>query len=1348
MSEPLYTTQSYIFSSKGLAARYARDRVPDHGYMNLANAQERQENAQSSRYGRTLINTTPGTGNSPLSPTNVHTLGRLKGLQPLSGPPAANNSRYAGAGTNLYRINGDGQGPFTQIGAGLSGNRFSIVVYRPNFSASPYAFFCDGAQMLKDNGTFATAQQMGIFAPLYPPNIALQTYPDNQIFDFDPASGGVSIVNGTMPSVAIISVTRTGGVVTATFAATQNFVMGEGLGITVAGVGDASFDGTFSTTGGTATTATWNQAGVNAIGAGGTLSSNRSVRVYVAANQMSGPYMISSISRSAGVVTAVVSLPSNGGLPTSPFLVGEEIEVSEVGDASFDGGPFVILSLGFIDRRYRTQTVTWDQGGADSTSTGGEISTYGIQTAPIQATIPVGTNDGVMEGMILEIDTGGSVEECIAINVTATSCSCYFTKTHSPGFVVSAYFVQTIIPANSQGTITRVGAIDLSQIEGNPSGPTDTISAYINVSNPANLSEIRLLFDVGDGSFTQDYYYKSLVPISIQSAVDGDIAALSALTGRTYDRSSGNTILTSLGSTNQDLLPTDDPVLPSVRPFQLLPGLYRWTRVTFQLGDFVAVGLAGQPGTTWANVNSFQIQINTAITGSVQIGVDDLYLFGGTGPSSYAGTSYDYRYTYFNNNTGHESNPSTILANSAFLLPWNQPVFVSWIASTDPQVTHVRIYRRGGSLTVGWFMVTQIPIGTITYTDTNTDADIEDSDLLNIDNDVPVTSTLPVNVNTSLGSVAIVSITRAANLVTVNFAAQPNFTAAGLITVEIAGVQDGSFDGTFNLISGTGTTATWTQVKPNATSSGGTFANKAASITIPGTVYTIAPPSMANIYPNQVLTLDTGVNQETIYVAQAFPTYFTAYIQMAHDATAVISGSTRQGTPVNLGAIAYQQAWLAGDPNNPNILYYSKPEDPESFPPENTLEIGTPSSPIMGLIFYMGQLFVFTLTDVWGVLSGGAGVPIPYPTGVHYGLAANFALTAIEGGSVWYQSQTGIFQFNGFTSTYASQMVEWIPRGIGLGPVVPYQPSAINTTVSAHYNNEVYFAYQGTDGNRHRIIYDLVYNRWRNDDQFALSMFEERDLEDLIFGDNQGYVYIDGQGDFDDGGWSGTDQIKIPITFDIETASLDQGYPKAQKVYNEVTLDIDTAGQLLTLNLLFDNGTTVFPVSTSVLSSGRTQLVFAINAGAGYESFNVAMRLTGVVEAAVTVYEWHIRAEVDAEERVSFDTYWQKYGTDGWKIVKQGWFEYQCDDPDGIVFNVFLEGSAIPTFSFTLASSSVRRSVRVRFPAWKFKLIRWIATANTQFQLYSESKIEFKPVTVDKGYYPEPLVHVVPPSAQ
>ena len=1127
MPDSGYRDFPVILNSNGLLARYAVDRPPDpryhldalseHTYINLESTEVRQEHAISSRRGLAVI-TTDGTDNKPLTDTNIHTLGRMKSL--------AQTYRYAGAGTNIWRRAGDAVGAFTKINGALalSGNRFSMTSYRPDFTSLPYTFFADSSQMLKDNGSFSTAQLWGGFGPAVP------------------ATG--QLLNSVRKNIELFEA-------------------------------DAGFA----------------YAGVAAHATGNRVNTTLS---------------------NAVVATGI-----------------------------------------------------------------------GAATPASMANIAV--------GQTLTVDTAGNLEQVEVISITATTFTANFTKTHLAAVAVVDVELQVSINANTTGTVTKAGALDLSNITGAALTDADIIHFFINVDHPENISEIKLMFDVGDASFTKDYYAKSIIASAAQGSVSGVTVADFATSGGVFDRAVG-LVNTQFDAANQfasdasqnirrfkkassllfdqDILPPTQ-VLQGLKPERLLPGAGRWSRFQIKIGSFLKVGLAGNPGNSWANVSSFRIQITTAVAGAAVVQLDDLYILGTSGLDVTGGIPYDWRVTYFNNNTGWESNPSPEWIPSLAISSVRQGVQVGWTASGDSQVTHVRIYRRGGSISSAWYMVAQIAIGTTVYTDTIPDALIVNDRQLELDNDPPVTSLLPVSVYIALG---------------------------------------------------TAVTA--------------------------GSTQSVHPASLSGFYVNQRVTVGQGTANEEDVIIQSINTgagTFAAYFQYAHGTGDIVQADTQAGRGLNLSAVAFDQMWLAGDSNNPHYLYYSKRFRPESFPPQNYLEIGSPSDPIMAVLEYRSQLYVFTLTAVYNVVGAsvaGTAIPFSVKTACRHGLFANFAWARTEAG-ILFLSGDGVYNFHGGPGEYVTERVEWLFTNQNLGPVVAMDPAQRSQTVMSTWNNEVYLSYIDTGGARRRLSYNLIYKRWRNDSLPATAMYFEEDTYSLVValksgtaGFTDGMIYQDRVNDYDSAGFTGGVETKNAISFVMWTPALDLGDPVHQKVFNEFTIDLDSSNQPVTVALVFDKGM----ASEQTLSlgtftaNGRTKVRKNIQTGNGFTAFNVSIKVTGAVTAVVTLYGINFRVVLEAELRKSFDTWWLRLNTDTYKLVKQGYFEYVASDAAGIIVNVYIEGQATAKYSFTLPQQTTRGARRVRFPAVKAKLWRLVATSSSDFMLYGETSLSVKPVGAEKGY--------------
>ena len=1087
MPDSYYQTLPATFKSRGIAARYTDDTLPEGTYLNLDNVEELEENALVSRLGSTIINKT-GTAVNAL-PAPVHSLSRLASY-------SGSAWRYAGAGTSLYRRTGNTAGPYTSIATGLSGDPWSSVSYRPFLSSFPYLFFADSAQMLKDNGSLASPQQMGIFQPSQPVQALIQAPQEILIDSFENPTG----------------------------------------------------DYTFS------------------------------------------------------------------GWSGSPAL------------------------------SYRVSTTLTTA-----------VSATGVQTVTVAST----TN--IAQFQLLDIDSGGAAETVIVLVVTTGGFTADFTKTHLTGAAVSEQYISNSMDASTTATIQRTGSYDLSTFpNGTLTQGADYIAFYLYLDNAANVSEIVFQLDVSatPGAFT-DYYSKSIVPSIYQDPIT---QSTSQTAGNQTDLVTQIIYQEAIGVYTSG----------AISGYQLNTGTDQWTKILVQMSDFITVGNAGlnTPGFTMADVNAFQLQVTTTSTGGVTVGIDGLYAMGGYGPDSFGGISYDWLYTYYNANTGLESNPSMFMSNvnppavTTYITPRRQPVLLTLLPSTDPQVTNIRIYRRGGTLGANFLRVDEIPASSTTYLDISTDAIIEGADIVSLTNDVPVTSTLQVPVNTTLTAA---------------------LTPAGL-----------------------------------------------------GQTLTITPVSMTNISVHQQVTLGNNIdpNQEIVIVESITGTSFTAFVQNPHLLGDPVTAQSIYGQPVNLMALAYNCGWFAGDPNNPHYLYYTNAGNVEALSAAANIEVGTPSDPITAIIPFQGSLFVAT-RDHWYTIAPTTqtgAAPTVYPTTAVHGVVAPFGWVATES-EIWHQSVDGIRSFSGGPAMYRTQEIEFLFQNNGPTPIVEVDPSQFSQTRMAYWNNIVFLSYVGTDTNVHRLMYHTIYKRWRNDDVPATAMFLEPDTNDLLYGDSGGVIHQDRVGSYDEENAAGVVTV-TPIALNMQTAYLDQGKPKTQKNYNELTLDANTNGATLTAALLFNDGQVTVPMGTFSTAS-RQKVNLNVLAGLGQQAYRVSLQVTGSVVEPAILYQADLRGVILAETRQSMDTYWLKQGTDESKICKQAYIEYTA----AAVLNceVYYDLSASPLFTFNLPASN-RISTRVRFPAIKYRLIRLVITSTEDFQVWPDSKLEIKPVCSTKGYQAMGLV--------
>jgi hypothetical protein len=920
----------------------------------------------------------------------------------------------------------------------------------------------------------------------------------------------------------------------------------------------------------------------------------------------------------------------------------------------------------------------------NTTLTVGVVAT-GVQEVSYLVGAAVLANNAIGLFQLLTIDTGANAEVVLVIFVTDTGFVANFTKLHSFGVSVVSASLTLVLPASATGTVNipfshlPAGLLPIPAnwpVSNQALQQADYIGLYVNVSDPTQVQSIQIAFDCGDGSFTGDYFYKTIAQGPLQSllstASTNSTAATTAATDALLDQSLG------LYGNNEGSIA------------QLNTGNNNWTPLLLQLSDFAGAGRAdfSDPVYNWPNVNGYQVTVVMNDTSSATVQFSALILFGGAGPDSFAGVGYDYLYTFFNINDWTESNPSMSPTNvnppnnTNWVVPRRQPVLLTmnhykpaplggFEANLDPQTTHIRIYRRGGTLGDNYRRVDQIPVTGLvtTYTDTTSDQDLEGSDFVSFVNDVPVTSSLQTPVNTTLSTALI----------------------------------DNQFQ-------------------------------------------TILPVSMDNISRNQQVSIGTptalGNNYETVIVISINlnpvtphqPISFTAYVQNAHAIGELVSATAVYGQAVTIMAWAFNQMWYMGDPNNPSYLYWSAKNNPQYVSSAAYIDIGSPDDPGTAIVPYKGNLYVSSPKTGFQSVAPGSnqnGSPTLYPTACKHGIVATFGWFATEQ-AIFYQAIDGLRAFAGGPSEYLTQDQEFIFQGIGDTPIVQADPTQLSSTVAAYWNMMGFFSYVGLDGNRHSLIMHQVYKRWRNDDADRQSILLEVPSNQLVYGDSQGLVHIDRQDLAYDEGASAGVLVQVPIAVNLQTFYQNQGMPANQKNYNEFQIDTMTAGQTLTVTLLFNDGQQSLVLGT-VNTTERQKFNFQINGGNGFQAYKVALQITGSVTQRFYIYQAAIKAIALPITRRSVDTYDLNCGGLDSKICRDCFFAYSATAP--IVFNVYYDSSPTSGYTFTLpVANGLRNPQRVRLPGVSFRTIRIIGASTGDFMLWEDCALWIKFLCSSRGY--------------
>jgi hypothetical protein len=348
---------------------------------------------------------------------------------------------------------------------------------------------------------------------------------------------------------------------------------------------------------------------------------------------------------------------------------------------------------------------------------------------------------------LLTIGDGPDIETVLTLALEivegVTIFQALFQNNHVLDENITAASLSVDVPASTTATVSK--AFGVKPIAAWPAllSTSDYISLLLYVSDPESIQSITLKFDCGDGSFNTDYFYKVIAQGPLQSLLNTTTDPTTAAT---------------------DAVLSDALALYGNSPggvSALQSGLDTWTPLLLQLSDFAGAGRASFTDSfyNWNNVNGYQLQIVTNDGGSVTVQIASLVLVGGAGPDTLGGVAYDYLFTFYNSVDGTESNPSMTMSNvnppntTEWVYPRREPVMLTLrYPLLDPQTDTLRIYRRGGTLGDEYRRVDQVSLtgSPQSYTDMASDSDIEASDFVSFVNDVPVTSSLPNPVNTTL----------------------------------------------------------------------------------------------------------------------------------------------------------------------------------------------------------------------------------------------------------------------------------------------------------------------------------------------------------------------------------------------------------------------------------------------------------------------------------------------------------------------------------------------------------------------------------------------------------------------
>lgn len=701
---------------------------------------------------------------------------------------------------------------------------------------------------------------------------------------------------------------------------------------------------------------------------------------------------------------------------------------------------------------------------------------------------------------------------------------------------------------------------------------------------------------------------------------------------------------------------------------------------------------------------------------------------------------YSYVFTLRNPITGHEGNPSQLMLESLHVdtattgsqitvtIKANSPE-ESVRGTIDLQLlgnSNLVLYRAGGSFSDGYYRrVTMLTGGDgttdVTFTDDVPDADIASNPIAEFDNDRPVTSALPTALDATINAVTVLTA---------------GSTIVGEVEVGID-IEHG---------------------------------------------ITSAEDLELVLYPGATVRVGSGTDHEEFCTvgslpSRTYPFSFITVFQVAHAVGETIQTGSRANTPCRFSALAFNSLFLAGDNNNPNVLYKSKTGRPESFPAvineadgsPGSIEVGSPSNPIMNITELAGYLLCLNKAKIYVVQVYNGAMQEPFETHAQRGLFASYAWCKADN-EIYYLAYDGIYAFSGGQSIKKSEQIDQIFKGEYANG---FYPISLGTTIDAngfsdldkilfwYEKNDVFVNYVDTEGTERRLRYSTVYQRWSTEDVEANAVLLEPDTGHVIFTQSEnGVATINHDNtpvsptipDTTDGWTAATHDDGAAIAWEAWLGWMFMGQPAMQKQFGDLVLELENPDNAVTVEVFYDfseTATETFVVAAEP-ARGRYRIPLPLNCGLGYEAYAISVRFTGTSSQPTSLYTltFHYLTLEEIQRGRASD--WDNLGYPHDKRLTQLSLEYDSVGTDvtlnlDVMYGISGNTEALAVQTFTLSNDAwtpatgPRRS-RATFPInldTAVKLVRLrptITTHDFKNWTYLFEKLDYPP---DKTLFTE-----------
>lgn len=279
-----------------------------------------------------------------------------------------------------------------------------------------------------------------------------------------------------------------------------------------------------------------------------------------------------------------------------------------------------------------------------------------------------------------------------------------------------------------------------------------------------------------------------------------------------------------------------------------------------------------------------------------------------------------------------------------------------------------------------------------------------------------------------------------------------------------------------------------------------------------------------------------------------------------------------------------------GDPNRPGHVYHSKPGKPGSWPPNNRVEVCSPSEEVMSGCVYGAQGYVFSRDRLYSLHTNvrASGAVIALPTACTPGLITRWGL-AVSPQGIFYIARDGIRVTQGGASEFVSPAISPLFDGRTVNGFLPVDLTATTSMRLRFYRDDLWFIYRDTGATMRCLIYSLLYRYWRpyNFGRAIAEVFGETTIDGtsrVLFGGSATGAAYEHSGFTDDG---------IGIACSLRTGAWDFGHPRQEKLLGDLIFDADFGAALtVTVQTFLNDELIANPAMSASATAGEKRFTF------------------------------------------------------------------------------------------------------------------------------------------------------------